>query len=147
MSAVSHVLKGAPPTCNMPQNLGGIWAFCNCRGVRQSPALHVVLWPGVVLLPKAGLPQQKEGFQGVWMQLYLTQLKHFTFSWGKITHHITLPAALGCFIIQCLLYAKIATISNINLKALLANSCWSDRESKLYWVLFCTLLSHCTLWK
>lgn len=62
---MSLVLKGALPTCNMPQDLGGIWAFCNCRGVRQSPALHVVLWPGVALLPKAGLPQQKEGFQCV----------------------------------------------------------------------------------
>lgn len=145
-SAVSHVLKGALPTCNMPQNLGGIWTFCNGRGVRQSPALHEGLWTGVVLLPKAGLPQQKEGLQAVWMQPYLTQLKHFTFTWGKITHHITLLDAPGFFIIQCLLYAQTAKISNTNLKAPLAGSCWSDRKSKLYWVLFCTL-SHCTLWK
>lgn len=64
-SAVSRVLKGALPNCNMPQNLGGIQAFCSCRGVRQSPALHVEPLPGVALLSKAGLTQQKEGFQGV----------------------------------------------------------------------------------
>lgn len=40
------------------------------------------------------------------------------------------------FIIQFLMYAKIIKISVINLKALLASSCWPDDKSKLYFVLF-----------
>lgn len=115
---------GALPVYNMPQSWAGTWALCNRREVEWSPDPYIVLWPEAVLLPKAGLPQQKEFFskvcECVWHRLRLLR--------GRLP-------SIWHFIIQSLMYAKIIKISIINLKALLASSCWRDDKSKLFSVL------------